>query len=52
MTVLAINNLPAATHGETVRCVFAIEMSRLNWVIAFNTPLCEKISRRTLTGCK
>ena len=52
MTVLTVNNLPAATHGETVRCLFAIEMSRLTWVIAFNTPLSEKISRRTLTGCK
>ena len=52
MTVLTVNNLPAATHGETVRCLFAIEMSGLNWVIAFNTPLSEKISRRTLTGCK
>jgi hypothetical protein len=44
MTVLTVNNLPAATHGETVRCLFAIEMSGLNWVIAFNTPLSEKIS--------
>jgi transposase len=27
-------------------------VSRKSWVIAFNTPLSEKISRRTLTGCK
>src|SRR5258708_5933306 len=52
MTVLTVNNLPAATHGETVRCLFAIELSKMSWVIAFNTPLSEKISRRTLTGCK
>src|SRR5258707_15380961 len=24
----------------------------MSWVIAFNTPLSEKISRRTLIGCK
>src|SRR5215472_16675749 len=34
------------------RCLFAIELSGMSWVIAFNTPLSEKISRRTLTGCK
>jgi hypothetical protein len=52
MTVGTVNNLPAATPGETVRCLFAIELSTTSWVIAFNTPLSEKISRRTLTGCK
>src|SRR5260370_349241 len=52
MTVLTVNNLPAARHGETVRCLFAIELSKQSWVIGFNTPLSEKISRRTLTGCK
>jgi transposase len=52
MTVRTVNNLPAATHGEMVRCLFAIELSKMSWVIAFNTPLSEKISRRTLTGCK
>src|SRR5260370_37858717 len=52
MTVLTVTNLPASTHGETVRCLFAIELSRMSWVIAFNTPLSEKISRRTLIGCK
>ena len=52
MTDRTVNNLPAATHGEPVRCLFAIELSTKSWVIAFNTPLSEKISRRTLTGCK
>jgi transposase len=52
MTVLTVNNLPAATHSETVRCLFAIELSGMSWVVAFNTPLSEKISRRTLIGCK
>jgi transposase len=51
MTVRTVNNLPAATHGETVRCLFAIELSKQRWVIGFNTPLSEKISRRTLSGC-
>jgi transposase len=50
MTVRPVNNLPAATHGETVRCLFAIELSKKSWVIGFNTPLSEKISRRTLSG--
>ena len=31
---------------------FAIELSTMSWVVAFNTPLSEKISRHTLTGCK
>src|SRR5258708_21826600 len=52
MAALKATNAPAATHGETVRCLFAIELSRMSWVIAFNTPLSEKISRRTLIGCK
>jgi len=43
MTVRTVNNLPAATHGETVRCLFAIELSKQSWVIGFNTPLSEKI---------
>ena len=51
MTVRTVNNLPAATHGETARCLFAIELSKQSWVIGFNTPLSEKISRRTLSGC-
>jgi len=28
MTVLTVTNLPAATHGETVRCLFAIEIEQ------------------------
>jgi len=34
MTVLTVTSLPAATHGETVRCLFAIELSRMSWVIS------------------
>ena len=40
-----------AMHIETARCLFAIELSKQSWVIGFNTPLSEKISRRTLSGC-
>ena len=47
MTVRAVNNLPAAADGETVRCLFAIELSKQSWVIGFTTPLSAKISRLT-----
>ena len=50
MTVRKVNNLPAAAHGEPLRCLLAIELSTMSWVIAFNTPLSEKISRRILSG--
>ena len=50
MTVRTVNNLPAAAHGETVRCLFAIELSKQSWVIGFTTPLSAKISRRILSG--
>jgi hypothetical protein len=36
MTVRTVSR--AATHGETVRCLFAIELSTMSWVVAFNTP--------------
>ena len=52
MTVRTVTNLPAVTHGETVRCLFAIEVSTMSWVVGINTPLSEKISRHALTGCK
>src|SRR5207342_896398 len=50
MTVRTVSNLPAAMHVDTARCLFAIELSKQSWVIGFNTPLSEKISRRTLSG--
>jgi transposase len=37
MTVRTVNNLPAATHDAAVRCLFAIELSKSGWVLAFNT---------------
>jgi len=50
MTVRTVNNLPASAHAETVRCLFAIELSKQSWVIGFTTPLSAKISRRILSG--
>src|SRR6202030_3881742 len=51
MRVCTVNHQPAATHGETARCLFAIELSRKSWVIGFITPLSAKISRRIWSGC-
>ena len=50
MTARTISNLPAAMHVDTARCLFAIELSKQNWVIGFITPLSAKISRRILSG--
>ena len=50
MTVHRVSSPPVATHGETVRCLFAIELSKQSWVIGFTTPLSAKISRRILSG--
>jgi hypothetical protein len=33
MTVCTVNHLPAATHCETARCLFAIELSKQSWVM-------------------
>jgi hypothetical protein len=52
MTVRTVINLPAATHVETVRCLFAIELSKQSWVIGFIARLSTRISRRTLIGSK
>jgi hypothetical protein len=32
MTDRTVNNLPAAAHGEPLRCLFAIELSTMSWV--------------------
>jgi transposase len=50
MTVRTVSNLPAATHGETERCLFAIELSKQSWIIGFITPLSTRIGRRILSG--
>jgi len=51
MTARTVINPPAAPHGETVRCLFAIELSKTSWIVAVHTPLSDKISRYTLKGC-
>src|ERR1700732_4637254 len=51
MDIQTVNNLPAASHDETVRCLVAIELSKKSWLVAVNTPLSAKISRYTLKGC-
>jgi transposase len=51
MDVRTVNNLPAASHDETVRCLLAIELSKKSWLVAVNTPLSPRISRYTLAGC-
>ena len=47
MTVRTVNILPAATHGETVRCLFAIELSKQSrppcWQLTPNFELNSKI---------
>src|SRR5215468_9531104 len=50
MTVRTVIDLPAATNGETVRCLFAIELSKQSWVIGIITPLSTRIRRRILSG--
>ena len=39
MTVRTVSR--AATHGETVRCLFAIELSKQSWVIGFYAAFLE-----------
>jgi len=50
MDVRTVNSTPAAAHDATVRCLFAIELSKKSWIVAVNTPLSEKISRYRLKG--
>lgn len=42
------NDLPAAAHDGSARCLLAIELSKQSWVIAVNTPLSDKTSQHTL----
>jgi transposase len=48
MTDHTVNNLPAATYDDAVRCLFAIELSKSSWLVAVNTPLADRISRYTV----
>ncbi len=51
MTDRTVNNLPAASDDDAVRCLFAIELSKSSWVVAVNTPLAERISRYVVKAC-
>jgi transposase len=51
MTAGTVSNPCAATHQEAVRCLFAIELSKRSWIVAFNTPLSDRIDRHTLKAC-
>jgi transposase len=52
MEAQTLNTQPsvAADHAA-VRCLLAIELSKKSWIVAINTPLADKISRYTLSGC-
>ena len=51
MTARTVSNPPATSHDEAVRCLFAIELSKDSWIVAYSTPLSDKISRYTLKPC-
>jgi len=45
MTVLTLTTSTRRKHGETVRCLFFNRLeSWMSWLVAFNTPLSEKIT--------
>lgn len=48
MTARTVINPPATNHDETVRCLFAIELSKDSWLVAYSTPLSDKLSHYTL----
>jgi transposase len=48
MTALAVTTPPTAAHDETVRCLFAIELSKKSWVVGYSTALSTKFGRSTL----
>jgi transposase len=51
MMARTVINPPAAKHDETVRCLFAMDLSKDSWVVAYSTPLSDKISHYTLKPC-
>jgi transposase len=51
MTARPVINPPATSHDEAVRCLFAIELSKDSWIVAYSTPLSDKISHYTLKPC-
>jgi transposase len=51
MTARTVINPPATSHDEAVRCLFAMDLSKDSWVVAYSTPLSGKISHYTLKPC-
>jgi transposase len=51
MTARTVINPPATSHDEAVRCLFAIDLSKDSWVVAYSTALSEKLSHYTLKPC-
>jgi transposase len=51
MTARTVINPPATSHDEGVRCLFAIELSKDSWLVAYSTPLSDKLSHYTLKPC-
>jgi transposase len=51
MTARTVINPPATSHDEAVRCLFAMDLSKDSWVVAYSTPLSDKISHYTLKPC-
>jgi transposase len=51
MTARTVINPPATSHDEAVRCLFAMDLSKDSWVVAYSTLLSDKLSHYTLKPC-
>jgi hypothetical protein len=45
MEVRMVNTSSAGRNNEPVHCFMAIELSKSNWVVGFQTPLTDRTSR-------
>jgi hypothetical protein len=45
MEIRMVNPPSADTNNDPVHCFVAIELSKSNWVVGFQTPLTDKTSR-------
>src|SRR5919197_3966091 len=45
MEVSKVNTPSAGTNNDPVHCFVAIELSKSNWVVGFQTPLTDNTSR-------
>jgi transposase len=52
MEAQTVNALPCiASHGETIRCLLAIELSKKSWIVVVNSPRVDRIGRYSLEAC-